>query len=297
MAFGAAKETVDSTPIKRYIGVAPVFVSAVNPTKAELERIYDITLDSEPNYLGESEIEVGGVRKSVDQVRLDIVVKTDSDACGVDMKTKISFFLKNAVRYNRDGSKVQMINQYGETTWLTKEDAKNKIIPNNLSWFDGSNMRPAYIGEEELIGFIKTYLNIPNKSYKNKTTGEIVEIPNKADAEARLDSIDKYFKGDFSELKSILSIMPNNKIKVLFGVKSTDDGKQYQAVYTQKFLKPNVTLYTAIESDLEKRKALGSYPNVEFKMCDIQEYIVEATRFEEVKDDLPSGVDDNPWNM
>ena len=40
MAFAKGKESVEAAPVKRYIGVAPVTVLAVNPTKAELEKIF-----------------------------------------------------------------------------------------------------------------------------------------------------------------------------------------------------------------------------------------------------------------
>ena len=41
MAFATGKESTESNGVKRYIGVAPVFVLAVNPSKAELEKLYD----------------------------------------------------------------------------------------------------------------------------------------------------------------------------------------------------------------------------------------------------------------
>ena len=44
-AFGKAVESKESTPVKRYVGIAPVKVLAVNPTKAELEKLYNTTLD------------------------------------------------------------------------------------------------------------------------------------------------------------------------------------------------------------------------------------------------------------
>lgn len=55
MAFGKSTESTDSS-IKRYIGIAPVFVTAVNPTKKELEKIYNTEIDNEPDYLSETEV-------------------------------------------------------------------------------------------------------------------------------------------------------------------------------------------------------------------------------------------------
>ena len=40
MAFGKGTESKEGNVVKKYIGVAPVYVLAVNPTKAELEKLY-----------------------------------------------------------------------------------------------------------------------------------------------------------------------------------------------------------------------------------------------------------------
>lgn len=289
MAFSKGKESTEGNVVKRYIGVAPVYVLAVNPSKEELEKIYDTELENTPEYISEVEIGQEGNKHKVPQVRLDFIVQTDPERCnGINMKTKVSFFLAKEVRYNRDGSKVQVINRYGETTWLPIEDAKAGRVPENLSWFEPADFRPAFIGEEELTGFIKTYLNIPNKSYRKKS-GEVVEIPDKSDAEARLDKIQDYFKGDFSELKMVISLQPKNKVKCMFGVRATDDGKQYQAVFTQKFLKNSVTDYSRLDKELQERKNAGAYPTTEFSTCGLKEYTVESTDFTESapSDDLP----------
>ena len=52
MAVAKGRST-DTAEYKRYIGVAPVFINAVNPTKKELEGFYNTTIDNEPKYLGE----------------------------------------------------------------------------------------------------------------------------------------------------------------------------------------------------------------------------------------------------
>ena len=301
MAFATGKESTESNVVKRYIGVAPVFILAVNPSKTELEKLYDTELENAPEYVGETEIGQEGDKHNVPQVRLDFIVQTDPDKSnGIDMKTKVSIFLVKEVKYNRDNSKVQVINKYGETTWLPIEDAKAGRVPENLSWFEPADFRPAFIGEEELTGFIKAYLNIPNKSYRKKN-GEVVELKDKSEAEARLDKIQDYFKGDFSELKNVIALQPKNKVKCMFGVRTTDDNKQYQTVYTQKFLKNNITDYSKLDKELQERKNAGAYPTTEFSTCDLKEYTVESTDFNKTEDtdDIFSNtpnIEDSPWS-
>lgn len=204
MAFATGSESTEGNVVKKYTGVGSVSVLAVNPDKETLEKLYNTTINDDPSYLSEVEVGPEGDKHTVPQVRIDFIVQTDPEKCnGIDMKTKIPFFITKEVRYNRDRSKVQVINKYGETTWLPIENAKSGTVPANLSWFEPADFRPAYIGEEDLTGFLKAYLNIPNKSYR-KSNGEVVELPNKADAEARLDKIENYFKGDYSELREAI---------------------------------------------------------------------------------------------
>ena len=284
MAFSAGKESSEGGAIKRYIGVAPVKVLATNPTKAELESLYNTTLDKDVEYTGVQNNE----GTNVPYARIDFVVRTDPEKSnGIEMTTKISYFVRKEYRFNRDKSKVQVIDKYGRTAWVTKEQANAHEIPqykNGPANLD-KDYRPAYVGEEDLTNFIKTYLNIPNVQKYVDGKWELVDNP--AECEARLDGIDKFFAGDFKELKEIMSYQPNNKVKVLFGVRTTDDGKQYQAAYTQMVLRNGVTDFSKLDSDLADRKEAGAYSTTEFEVVPIHEYNVESTSVE----DLPAATE------
>ena len=68
MALAKGKESTEELEIKRYVGVAPVYVLAVNPNKAKLEELYGRKLDKEPEYVTEKD----GVKSA----RIDFIVKT-----------------------------------------------------------------------------------------------------------------------------------------------------------------------------------------------------------------------------
>lgn len=298
MAFAQGSESKESVR-KLYIGIAPVYVLAVNPNKEELEKIYNTEISEAPNYLGETEVGPEDNKVKVPQVRVDFVVKSDTKSCnGIEMITKVSFFISKSYRYNRDNTKVEVINKYGEATWLPIDTVKNGTpVPDNMKWYDTSGMRPAYIGEVEVTDFLKKFLNIPNKSFTDPKTKEVRYISNLTNAEAGLDKIENYFKGDFSELKNIISMRPNNRIKGMFGVKTTDDNKQYQTVYTQKFLKLNVKDYSKLDAELQERKALGAYLTTEFSVEPLHEYNVTATDFNSPENDPLSGAPTkSPWD-
>ena len=288
MAFGKAQESKEAAEIKRFTGVGSVFVVGVNPNKSELEKLYERELDKDPEYVTEKD--------GVVSARIDFIVKTDTAAkCNNDIEllTKVSMFIRKEYRFNKDKTKVQVIDKYGRTAWVTKEQAKNHEIPvysNGKPANIDKDYRPAYIGEEDVTNFLKLFLGIPNveKWVKNEETGrrEVVGlIDNPQDCECRLDHIEDYFKGKFNEIKDAISLMPNNKIKALFGVRTTDDGKQYQDVYTRKFLSNVVSVYDKLAEDVQSNKDNGAYPNTEFVIADLQEYTVQATNFNNTNND------------
>ena len=291
MAVAKGRST-DTAEYKRYIGVAPVFINAVNPTKKELEGFYNTTIDNEPKYLGEVEVN----DKKIPNVRIDFIVTTDETVVGTALRTKISFFIRNEYRYNKDKTKVQIIDKYGRTAWVTIEQAKNHEIPtysNGPANLD-KDYRPLYYGEEQLTEFIRAYLGIlPVMKYVDNTW---VMREHPEEYEIRLDKIANYFKNDFSELKEIITYQPNNKVKVLFGVRTTDDNKMYQTVFTDMFLKNSNSDYTKLAKAVQERKDAGAYSTTDFEVCDLKEYVVKPTEIAEtpsvVEDDLPMG---NPW--
>lgn len=276
MAFAKGSESTDGAIVKRYTGVAPCYVVGVNPSKSELETIYGTTIENVPEY--RSSVDVEG--KKIETVRIDFIVKTDpANSNEIEMTSKVALFLRKEYRFNRDKSKVQVIDKYGRTAWVTIDQAKAHEVPvyaNGPANLD-SDYRPCFVGEEELTNFIKAYLNIPN--VMKYVDGKWVMVDNPEDCVARLDCIDKYFAGDYTELKEVINLQPNNKVKILFGVKTNDDGKQYQAVFTQMFLKNGVRDYSKLAKELEDRKAAGAYPTTEFFVGALKEYTTEATSF------------------
>lgn len=274
MALAQGKESTEGLEIKRYIGVAPVYVLAVNPNKTKLEELYGRSLDKEPEYVTEKD----GVKSA----RIDFIVKTNAEKCdGIELITKVSFFVANDFVYGKEKTKTKVIDKYGRTAWVTKEELKEHAIPQystgpaNID----KDYRQCYRGEEELTEFLKAYLNIDNVQTYDNTTGKWKMVEHPEMCEARLDHIEDYFKSNFKELVDGVNSQPNNQVKVLFGVKTTDDNKQYQYVFTQKVLRNGVRKYNTLQAVLDEKKANGSYPNTEFEVCALKEYGVEPTNF------------------
>jgi hypothetical protein len=283
MAFGQGQLSSEGGTIKRYIGVASVYVLGVNPSKEELEKLYGRTLEQAPEYLGESEVQ----DTKVPQVRLDFIVKADPEKYldesnqPLNFVNKVSLFLRKAYRYNKDNTKVQVIDKYGRTAWVTIEQARAHEVPmysNGPANID-KDYRPAYIGEEELIKFLIAYLNIP--ACQRYIDGKWVmnDSSKLGDSEASLERIEDYFKGDFTELKTIIGYQPKNKVKVLFGVKNADDGKQFQTAYTRMFLKNSISDYSKLDKNVKETQDSGALSTSEFDCTELHEYVVASTNF------------------
>lgn len=275
MAFAAGRESQDNVVFPKYIGVGMFNVISVNPTKAEAEVIYGRDIENEIVYTSKDE------KTDVAQVRLDFIVKTIPEKNdGIELLSKISFFLKNEPRLNRDGDKIEVINKYGETTWVTIEQAQaglNEVPANVSGWFEGP-YRPVCVGESDLTSFLKIYMSIPGKSYKKKS-GEIVYLENPADAEARLDNIMTYFSGNVREIQQLVKLQPNNKVQLAIGVKTTDDNKQYQDCFTKMPMRSNLKDFSKLDAAIKDAKDNGAYSHTEFSIKPLAEYSVEATSF------------------
>lgn len=286
MAFAKGTESTNEVVFNKYIGVAPISILGVNSNKVELEKLYGRTLTNDPEYTSTTNVTTANVTAVKKQARIDFIVQTDADRCnGIDLISKVSFYIVESARYTRSGEKLQVIDKYNQTAWITPTELKNKTLPINITWVDVASMRPAFIGEEDLTQFIRTYCGIPGLAYKDQKTGQIVTRDNPADAEGRMDKLNNCFNGDFTEIKNLIASRPNNKIKVLFGVKTTDNNKQYQDVFIRKFANNRVgvdastNLYTAINKELIKAKENGAYPKTEFEACPLKIYSVKATTF------------------
>lgn len=296
MAFSAGQVSKEAGVISRYIGVGSVNVIAINPTKAQLEEIFGNEVESEPVYTGVQEQD----GKQIRFARLDIVLKTvPENNNGIENTSRMALFIREQYRYNRDQTKVQVIDKYGRTAWVTKEELAAKEVPTYSNGKKANldpDYRPCYQGEEDVTNFFKAFLNIPSPMvYKNK---EWVPAENLDDCLARFDSIAKAFSGDFKEFVDAWKLQQANKVKVLYGIRTTNEGKQYQTFYTKMFLRNGQSNYDRLEDDVKATQEAGGLSTSEFQVVPLQEYVVNSTPLEQ---SAPAGADpfgnpdDNPF--
>ncbi len=284
MAIARGNESKESQEFKRYIGIAPVMIKAINPSKKEHEELFSTTLDSDPEYINVVTDNDGNEFQSA---RIQVIFQPDNDKIGIEMPlVTMALFIQNRARIGANSGKTQVIDKYGRTAWVTQEELASHSIPvysNGPANID-KDYRPAYVGEEELMEFVKTYLCIPSPTVWDNNLKK--QVPNDKvkpeECECRFDNLDKIFKGDFSEIKEALGFQPTNKVKILLGVRTdTNTGRLYQTVYTKKFLRNSSNNFNAIGKEIEemRKNAMenGRMLNTEYEACTVHEYSVTPT--------------------
>jgi len=193
------------------IGLFEARVIAVNPTTEEYADVLGRQLKEDSKsteYLGTS-------KDGNSRLRIDFwleEVKTRE-------KFKLTFFIENKEKENKDLTKKQYINNIGRCTWADS--------PNNLpTWFKERENRVAFVGEEDLYNFLRSWLS--NIDFSSKKSTLQLEF-------------NKLIKGNVKELKDEINGEWATNIVALATVssKETADGtKEYQAIYSKAFLPP-----------------------------------------------------------
>ena len=252
---------------KKFVGVGSFRVVGVNPTKAELEKFFGREMSKEPEYLTDKQ-DAKDNNKPYKQLRVCFMIQADDPsncspnnketartnaALTAPYKTVVNFFIDSRYFFNSDKNKVQVIDKYGRTAWVTVEQAKNHQIPvysNGPAKLDGG-YRPAYMGEAALTEFIDNYLNITPIDTYNSNTGQWVTNPHPEDCEGWLEGIKDYFTGNVSQLKEYCGYLPDNCIKLLVGVQTDNEGRQFNTIYTRKTLRNGAKSYTRLKDSID----------------------------------------------
>lgn len=191
------------------VGLFEASVIAINPTMEEYKDVLGMELKEDSKaveYLGTSQD--GNTTLRVD-FWLEEVKNKD--------KFKVTFFLENKERTNKDETKKQYINNVGTCSWA--DDANN--LP---SWFAGREYRVAFTGEEDLYTFVKTWLG--NLDYRDAETTLQLEWKT-------------LMKGNLKDLKSQIDGEYCTTVVALATIKTVvkdDAAKEYQSVYNKGFL-------------------------------------------------------------
>jgi hypothetical protein len=208
------EQSASAVEFTKKVGLFEAEVVAVNPNAEEYKEILGMELKEDSKateYLGTSQ-------NGNKTLRIDFWLEEVKSK----EKFKVTFFLEDLVKENKDQTKKQYINAVGMCSWADD--------PNNLyEWFTNREYRPAFVGEEDLYNFLRTWLG--NLDLR--------------DAESTLQiEWKKLMNGNVRDIKSQVGGEFATNVVALATIKSVikdDDTKEYQAVYNKAFL-PSYTL-------------------------------------------------------
>jgi len=222
---GKKREATNYENRTKRVGLFEARVIAINPDAEECKEI----LGFEPkegstmlNYLGKSE-------EGNKTARIDIWLLNVAN----DEKFKMTLFLEDKERVNREGTKKQYINAVGSCSWA--DDVNN--LP---QWFNSREFRVANVGEEDLYSFLRTWLG--ELDYRN------------AETTLSLDW-EKMMNGKFKDLKDQVGGEWCSTIGALATIQTVVDGestKEYQKVYKAVLPAYSIKLFRVIDFDNPK---------------------------------------------
>lgn len=209
--IGGKKREQSNLPadFTKKVGLFEAEVVAVNPDAEEYKDILGMELKEDSKateYLGKGQ-------SGNKTLRIDFWLEEVKNK----EKFKVTFFLEDAIKENKDHTKKQYINAVGMCSWADD-------VNNLQEWFTKREYRPAFIGEEDLYNFLRTWLG--NLDLR--------------DAESTLQiEWKKLMNGNVRDLKQLIGGEFVTNVVALATVKSVikeDETKQYQAVYNKAFL-------------------------------------------------------------
>lgn len=310
--------------IRKYIGVASVSILAVNPNNAKLRSYgWQIAEDAkEQEY-----VKVDSEGKKSFRLRLLAQIHDLDDKPVV----ALDFSLSPDAYFNKDKTKCQVIDEFGRTAWCTKMELQTKAIP-QYSNGPADIAKPysvSHKGQAAIVAFLFKLLNVTPLKIFDRTKNNW--IPSKNPGRVTIDNWANLCNGDISEIASALAMQPDNRVKVVLGVQTTDDNKSYQTFLVGD-IKSGAYLGNGCIPDRTTgeyagaRKAIDKYlnslrdyadsnpeftmPNLEFSAAPVKVWNVSATEVtdnaetndapsfdspeytKQVDDDLPFGPED-----
>ena len=206
---GKKREQSQVSDFKKSVGLFEATVVAVNPDIEEYKEKLGMELKEDSKaieYLGTSQ-------DGNKTLRVDVWLEDVKNSS----KFKVTFFLENKEKENKDKTKKQYINNIGSCSWADD--------PNNLpTWFAARDYRVANVGEEELYNFMRTWLG--DLDYRD------------AETTLQLDWT-KMMKGNVKDLKAQVNGEWCTNVVALATIKTVqkeDEIKEYQGVFNKGFL-------------------------------------------------------------
>lgn len=281
----ASGEFID---VKKYVGVASVKVLAVNPKNSTLRK-YGWTIDEsadEPKYIFTAD-------DGTQSTRVRFLVEIQD----IEPKPVISldFWIRDGFVIGKKTGKCRVIDSFGRVAWATKDEAKAHKIPQYTSGPAeiANDYKGCHPGQDKLIAFLFKYLNVTPFMKYDKNKQEWVREKNPG--QLTIDNWKNLVAGDMTEVMEFLSLEPDNCVKVVLGVKTTEENRTYQTFLddcdgtrTTPYIGNNVRPDKTTGEYSQARKRIDAFykdhtnsSNVIFSALPVKEWSESATSVED----------------
>lgn len=207
---GKKRESAPSVDFSKKVGLFEANVIAVNPTMEEFKDKLGMEIKEDSKaveYLGET-------KDGNNYLRVDFWLEEVKN----QDKFKVTFFLEDKERENKDGTKKQYINSIGMCAWAGDEND----LP---EWFTkGRDYRVAYVGEEDLFNFMRVWLC--ELDYRDADT--VLQLEWKKLMRGNVKDIKDQINGEWC--KSVVALA------TVITKERDGESKEYQGVYNKAFL-------------------------------------------------------------
>lgn len=205
MALKGKEKEVKSGSFTKYVGLFNANVIAVNPTKEELGKLLNTTIEKDIEYSGSND--QNGAKK----LTISFWLKEEQTGNLFNVR----FNLEDTVVESKTG-KTQFINSIGTTSYCSDKNNVPSFLTEN-----GRSVRPAKKGEELLYKFLRSWLS--NLNYEDSSTELCMDWK-------------PLIGGKLSEIRDAIANFTNQTVGCMATVRTADDGKEYQGVYSYEFL-------------------------------------------------------------
>jgi len=229
----------------KYTGVIPYRVVAINPNHEQLKTLLNYDGVSAPNYVNQ---------KVGDKMYNKLVIYLQSQPCqdteGNDVPQFIVPMTFNlSTREDVSGSgKYKIINNHGQSMYNVDVQTQVEAVGKKTGtrYFSENGARIAREGEYDVYSFVLNYLNL-DVAWKADGKG------NSVDFKPYFDKLVTLSTEGIEQFQKIFSTAAGKAggVKVLTGVRTTDEGKQYYSLFMKKFLNIDATVsqYRQIERE------------------------------------------------
>lgn len=189
----------------KYVGLFNAYVIAVNPTKDELGKLLGANIEKDIEYSG------ANADSGAKKLTLSFWLKEEQNGNLFNVR----FNIEDTVVVSKTG-KPQWINSVGSTSYSLDKNTLPDFFTDN-----GRTVRAAKKGEELLYKFLRSWLT--NLNYEDPDTELVMDWK-------------QLISGKTVELKEAIDKYKSETICCMATVRTADDGKEYQAVYSYEFL-------------------------------------------------------------